>query len=110
MILLTLDNNEQLLPKRLTNLVGHYAHLLNCLLELLRGHSQLLCPISEFVFFVDIDPVAVPVIAFRCVVGHGAFYSPVGRVTDLQRLTTCPVRWASIGLWRHANMPRVRLG
>jgi hypothetical protein len=37
---------------------------------------------------VNIDPVAVPVIAFRCVVGHDAFCSPVGRVTDLQRLTT----------------------
>jgi hypothetical protein len=55
----------------------------NCLPELLRGHSQLLCPIPEFVILVDIDPVVVPVIAFRCVVGHSEFCSPIGTVTDL---------------------------
>jgi hypothetical protein len=31
---------------------------------------------------VDIDPVTVPVIALRCVVGHSAFCSPFVRSTD----------------------------
>jgi hypothetical protein len=69
-------------PKCLANVGGHYAHLLNCLLKLLRGHSELLCPISEFVIFLNIDPVPVPVIAFRWVVGHSAFCSLFGRMTD----------------------------
>jgi hypothetical protein len=73
-------------PKRLTNVCGHYSHLLNCLLKLLRGHSKLFCPISEFVIFVDIYPVAVPVVALRCVVGHSAICSPFGMVTDSSRL------------------------
>ena len=83
MILLTPRQQRAVFPKRLMKFGGHYAHLLNCLPELLRGHSQLLCPISEFVFLVDIDPVVVPVIAFRCVVGHSESCSPGGTVTDL---------------------------
>ncbi len=30
----------RLFPKRLTNVGGHYAHFLNCLLKLLRGDSS----------------------------------------------------------------------
>jgi hypothetical protein len=69
-------------PKRLANVGDHHTHLFDCLLELLRSHSKLFCPIPEFVIFVDIDPVAVPVIAFRCVVGHSAFSSPFAMATD----------------------------
>jgi hypothetical protein len=35
---------------------------------------------------VDIDPVAVPVIALRCIVGHSAFCSLFGRATDSSEL------------------------
>jgi hypothetical protein len=75
-----------LFPKRLANVGNHYTHLFDCLLELLRSYSKLFCPISEFVIFVDIDPVAVPVIAFRCVVGHSACSSPFGMTTDSKHL------------------------
>jgi hypothetical protein len=77
-----------LFPKRLANVGHHYTHLFDCLLELLRSHSKLFCPISEFVIFVDIDPVAVPVIAFRCVVDHSAFSSPFAMATDFPLLVS----------------------
>jgi hypothetical protein len=60
MILLTARHSLPVFPKRFRNVRGHHAHLLNCLLKLLRGHTKLLCPIWEFVIFADIDPVAVP--------------------------------------------------
>ena len=36
----------------------------------------------EFVFLVNIDPVPIPVIALRCVVGHSTLRSPFGMATD----------------------------
>jgi hypothetical protein len=63
MMLLTPQQPLRLFPKRFAHVGDHYAHLLDCLLKLLRGASKLICPISEFVFLVNIDPVAVSVIA-----------------------------------------------
>jgi hypothetical protein len=37
----------RLFPKRFANVGDHYAYLLHGLLKLFRGHSELLCPISE---------------------------------------------------------------
>jgi internalin A len=73
-------------PKRLTNVCGHYAYLFNCLFQFLRGHSKLRRPIPKFVILVNIDSVAVSVIALRCVVGHNAFRSPLGMATDSSSL------------------------
>ena len=73
-------------PKRLANIGRHYADPLHCLLKLLRGDSKLFGPISEFIIFVDIDPVAVPIIAFCCVVGHICICSPFRKVTDSSEL------------------------
>ena len=76
------------LPERLANIGRHYAYLLNCLLKLLRGDFQLLRPVSEFIIFVNIDPVAVSVILLRCVIGHSASCSSFVRVTDSSTLDT----------------------
>jgi hypothetical protein len=75
-------------PKRLTNVCGYYAHLLDCLPKLLRRHPKLLCPISEFVILVNIDSVTVPVIALHLVVGHSRNCSSFVTTTDSSTLDT----------------------
>ena len=69
------------LRKCLTHVGRHNADPLHCLLKLLRGDYKLFGSISEFIIFVDIDPVAVSEIAFRRLVGHIANCSRFGSAT-----------------------------